>query len=281
MAEPKQSPFQIVKPTIKDKYLKMLVYGPYGVGKTYFAGTASEVKSFRDVLVLDAEAGTMTLADWEGIDVVRITSFKQFARVFEFLRKHRRLIREGNDEELKKLQKLVAPNIKELRRYSTVVIDSITEVQKFCMYQIMGTEVGEVPLDMEPSNPDWGVWGKASEMMRILIRTFRDLDMHVIFVAAEQEKEDELKRVRRMPALPGKLAKEAQGFVDVVGYLRMMQVGGDQHKSYKRRLYLVPTDKFDAKDRYHTEESVPYIDNPTIENFLALRSEEVEEDENG
>jgi len=272
------TPFTIETPT-RERYLKMLVYGPYGAGKTYFAGTAADAEGFGDVLVLDAEAGSLTLADRTNVDVVRITDFSQFARVYDFLRVHRKYVREGNDAKLKELQKKFAPGIKKLRRYNTVIIDSITEVQKFCMYKLLGAEIGEVQLDMEPSNPDWGVWGKASEMMRRLIRTFRDLDVHVIFVAAEQEKEDELKRTRYMPALPGKLAKEAQGFVDVVGYLRVHQIGGEQHKSYMRRLYLLPTDKFDAKDRYHPD-GVAYIDNPTVTSFLVLEENEMEE-ENG
>ena len=274
------TPFTIEQPT-RQKHLKMLIYGPYGSGKTYLAGTAADVEGFGDVLVLDAEAGSMTLADRDNVDVIRITSFSQFARVYDFRKLHRKYVREKNDAKLKELQKRFAPNLKKLRRYNTVVIDSITEVQKYCMYALLGTEIGEVPLDMEPSNPDWGVWGKAAELLRRLIRTFRDLDVHVIIVAAEQEKEDELKRTRFMPALPGKLAKEAQGFVDVVGYLRVLQIGGDRHKSHLRRLYLMPSERFDAKDRYHSE-PVPYIDNPTIARFLVLdEGTGAEEEENG
>ena len=270
------TPFVIETPT-RQRYLKMLVYGPYGAGKTYFAGTAADADGFGDVIVLDAEAGSLTLADRDNVDVVRIKDFSQFARVYDFLRLHQKYVQEGNDAKLKELQKRFAPGIKKLRKYKTVVIDSITEVQKFCMYKLLGTEIGEVQLDVEPNSPDWGVWGKATEMMRRLIRTFRDLDMHVIFVAAEQEKEDELKRTRYLPALPGKLAKEAQGFVDVVGYLRVLQIGADQHRAYLRRLYLLPTEKFDAKDRYHST-GVAYIDNPTIARFLVLEDEDTEED---
>lgn len=272
LAEVKR-PFEIAAPGVYAQ-LKMMVYGPYGVGKTRFAATATDVNAMRDVLFIDAEAGSLTLRPFaDRVDVVRVTSFKQFARVYDFLKLHRKLVAEGNEEKLWELQRKVAPTLEVLRKYNTVVIDSLTEVYKFAMYQILGTEVGDVPLDMEPTNPQWAEWGKAGEMTRLLIRSFRDLDMHVIFVAAEQEKEDELKRVRRMPALPGKLAKESQGFMDVVGYLRMVQVDG----KLVRRLFLQPTDKFDAKDRYHAEQQVQWVDDPTMEKFLTLKEEEKEE----
>lgn len=263
--------FEVKRPG-EDVKLKMLVYGPYGVGKTRFAATASEISSMQDVIFLDAEAGTLTLRPFsDRVDVVRVENFKQFARVYDFLRLHRKYVREGNEDKLWELQKKVAPGFDDrLRKYSTVVIDSLTEVYKFAMYQILGTEVGEVPLDMEPTNPTFAEWGKAGEMIRLLIRTFRDLDMHVIFVAAEQEKEDETKRVRYMPALPGKLAKESQGFVDVVGYMRNVKVDG----KLVRRLFLMPTEKFDAKDRYHAEQPVPHVDDPTMKRFLELKGVE-------
>ena len=66
----------------------------------------------------------------------------------------------------------------------------------------------------------------------------------------------------------------------MVGYLRVHQIGGEQHKSYLRRLYLLPTDKFDAKDRYHPD-GIPYIDNPTVSRFLVLEEGAEEEEDNG
>jgi len=56
--------------------------------------------------------------------------------------------------------------------------------------------------------------------MQMMIRAFRDLPMHVFFVCAQQYTQDETKKMHYTPALTGKLAAQAQGFVDIVGFLR-------------------------------------------------------------
>ena len=42
--------------------MKILIYGPQGVGKTYLAATAQDHPAMRDVLFLNVEGGLMTIA---------------------------------------------------------------------------------------------------------------------------------------------------------------------------------------------------------------------------
>lgn len=267
--------FTIGKPS-RDKWLKMLVYGPYGSGKTFFAGTAADVSGMRDVIFIDAEAGSMTLADMAAsVDTVEVKSFAEVARVFEFLSLHCRLRDAGKKDDLIKLEaKLrgVEPKtIKAPKMYNTVVIDSLSEVQKYCLYQILGVQIGTDALDEELADPGFQGYGKLSEMTRLLVRSFRSLPMHVIFVAAAQEVQDETKRNNHIPLLMGKSGVEVQGLVDVVGFL-WAAVPRDPEAPILRRLFLQPSTLYKAKDRYHAGNAIAYVEAPTLKTFLSQKS---------
>src|SRR5262249_29687362 len=78
----------------RSRWLKILIYGRTGAGKTTLAASAVDVPSMRDVLMIDAESGDMTVDDnpriqnAEEIEHIRITEFKQVARIQEFLKSH-------------------------------------------------------------------------------------------------------------------------------------------------------------------------------------------------
>lgn len=267
---PAPLPFEITPPS-RDQYLKMLIYGPYGVGKTFLAASTKDVTRMRDILFLDCESGTMTLADFRtDVDTIKISRYGQFARVFEYLRVHCRLRDENNSQKLKELELRIKPGVDPKsppRKYRTVVIDSLTEVQKYCMYQLLGIDIGKTALDSDVAPAQIQDWGRAADMMRLLIRSFRDLPMNVIFVTSVNESQDESNKIHLSPALSGKMSSEVQGFLDVVGLL-MTLVSPEAVGSIKRRLFLRPSDRYAAKDRYHVGNAIAYIDDPTIDKFL-------------
>lgn len=249
-----------------------MIYGDFGVGKTTLAASAVDVPDMRDVLFISAEAGDMSISHLD-TDMVVVRSYSQLARVHEFLRLHCRARDENDIETLRKLEakfKMVPPSeITTPRKYRTVIVDTLNEVQKYAMYQLLGIVVGEQPLDADLESPQFKEWNLATEMIRLLVRSFRDLPMHVIFVCAEQVTEDERKRRIRTPGLPGKLANEVQGFLDFVGYYVAAQTeGGDM----RRRLFLVPGQTYQAKNRF-VGWAGKYIDEPTMADIYALGNE--------
>lgn len=257
------------------QWLKALFYGQWGAGKTTLGATADQVPSMKDVLFINAESGTLSLRkEYSHMDAVRISNFSQFARIHEFLRYHCIARDEGDIEKLKKLESIVRgteiETITAPKVYKTVVIDSLSEVQRYCMMQLLGVQLESISLEYPPDSPVYQQWGQSSEMIQNLVRSFRDLPLNVIFICSQKEEQDDGKRYHYKPNLPGKLAGNVQGFLDVVGYLAMIPektVDPNALPTFIRRLFLTPTPYFDAKNRIGN--TVQYIDNPTIAKLLA------------
>jgi AAA domain len=255
----------------------MLVYGTYGVGKSTLVGSSVDVPSMRDVLLVDAESGDLVLRDnprvhnADEIEHVRITNFLQVARVQEFLKSH--CVRRDRDDvegmrQVEAFLKGVEPSeIKNPRRFRTVIIDSLSEIEAYCMYGLLGVNEGEVltgaAADIEVARFD--EFRKQNVMIQTLVRALRDLPMHVLFVCAQQYNQDELKRFHYGPQMTGKLAAQIQGFTDIVGYLRSGTP--DESNVAPRRLFVQPVERFDAKNRRAAFKE-PHIDNPTMASIM-------------
>lgn len=210
-----------------------MIFGDPGVGKTVFAGSASQVAELGPVLYIDAEGGVLSLRErYPNVDVVRVKSFVDVAKVLEQLRK-------GD------------------HGYKTVVVDSLTEIQKFGMYYIMGAAITKDP-DRDPDLPGIGEWGKNTEQMRKLVRAFRDLPINCIFTALAAVDIDKKAQRTIRPAMSGKLSSEVVGFLDIVLYYYMKEDEGQ----IKRLLLSMKTDEVIAKDR--TDRLPPVIENPTV-----------------
>lgn len=267
--------------TIEDTkdWQNILIYGDYGAGKTHLAATAIEVPGMTDVLMISAEGGEKTTKKWPGLDVIRINQYNQLARIYEFVRLHCQARDRDDEATLRKLETnfrlygLPQEKIDDYwlknnaKRYNTVIIDSLTELHKYCMYQLLGITIGEYKLDMEPDSPQFQEWGRSSEMIRLLVRSFRDLPIHKVMVAARDLDQDERKQYHYAPMLPGKLSREIQGFFDTVGFL--VAQPNENTGVLARRLFLTPGKNFQAKNRYKNFNG-NYLDNPAMLDLFKL-----------
>lgn len=223
----------------RSPFLNILVYGESGTGKTRFAGSADAVPKLRPVLFVDIEGGTETLRNsYPKVEQVRVSTWKQMQQVYDEL-------------------------LKGKHGYQTVVLDSLTEIQKFNMYDIMANLVRTRP-DLDPDVPGMREWGKNLEQIRKFVRAFRDLPMNSVFTALEKsDKDTKTGMVTKMPSLSGKLASEVAGFLDVVLYYYVKQIGQGEDSEMQRLMLTKKTQNVIAKDR--TDQLPLVIENPTMQ----------------
>ena len=268
---PRGPSFQIKYPQEQKKYIKMLIYGAFGVGKTYLAGTSQDVKEMTNVINIDVEGGNKVLDVRGDIPTIPIRDYNKLADAFEYLKAHC-LFRDNNDvDHLKEIEAwfrgIDIKSIKKPTIFNTVMIDSLSEVARYCMYKLMGVDIEKTRLDQIPVSPEYAEWNRRQEMIMLLVRKFRDLPMHVIFVCSSQWDKDEMNRMLYTPNIQGKLANEIQGFVDHVGYYTS-EINTETKETH-RYLMLQPGRTYQAKNRFVNFKD-QYLVDPIMQDIYDL-----------
>ena len=220
--------------------INMLIYGEPGVGKTRLAGSASAVEEMSPVLVWDFEGGTLSLAqDYPDVEVARVTSWTAVDKLYGALYNN--------------------------NPYKTIILDSLSEIQKFSMAQIMKDVVAK-DSSRDPDIASVREWGKNGEQMRRLVRALRDLPCNTIFTALSREEKDEHSGMTKIrPALPGQMKGEVAGYVDIVAYMYKKEVRTGGEREMKTLLLTQGTERQVAKDR--SGQLPPLMEAPTMKDI--------------
>ena len=230
----------------RPKFVKALVYGDSGVGKTVFASSAP-----RPILWFDTEGGTNSIADGEGIDIVRADTLDVY--------------REG----------LLYLQSSEGAKYKTVVIDSFTETQAAVMKQIM-LFVASKDASRDEFAPQLQDYQRMTGMMREIVRGFRDVEANVIITALAREDTDALTAKNKVrPRLSPAIADEIPGFMDAVIYAYSVtetnEVDDQEETEVHRNFLLVGNNKYMAKVRAPEGTEVPvFIRNAKFDDLANL-----------
>jgi hypothetical protein len=226
-----------------------LIYGDSGVGKTTLLGTAMDHEDTHPMLLIDIEGGVTTLRKRRDLDVKQIRSIAELEKLIQSLQ------RQGDD-----------------LYYKCIGLDSITELQKKDMRQVMA-DAKKDARDPDKVNiyvPGQREWGISGERVRMIVRALRDLPCHFLATALKSEEwqnnpqQNTKKLISIHPNVPGKLRSELPGFFDIVGLMRTVyevpEGGGE--KQIIRTLQVSKTDIVTAKDR--TDTLPQLIKNPSI-----------------
>lgn len=221
MSLPKIAELPIYRVSQAEPRVNMLVYGESGVGKTRLAGSADAVPALRRVLLIDVEGGTLSLRDvYPDVDTVRVKSWVEMQSVYDALYSGR-------------------------YDFNTIIIDSLTEIQKMSMDGIMRKLVEEYE-ERSADVPGLREWNINLEQTRKFVRAFRDLPMNTVFTSlVKSDKNPRTGAIKRKPSLSGKLADEVAGFLDIVVYMYAKEIDGEN----KRLLLCTSTEDTVAKDR--------------------------------
>lgn len=215
-------------------FLKILIYGVPGAGKTMLAASATEVSDLCPILFVDVEGGTLSVKEkYPDLQRIRVrTLYDAGGRV-------KKTAWEQLNEDLYEALKLGEGG------YATIIVDNMSEAYQLGMADTMAKLLAEHP-ERDPDIPGLKEYGRTGSQVRRFVRHLRDVDAHVILTAHEMAQTNDSGAARAFtPSFPGKLPYELSGFMDMVLYLYTKQ---DKDVVY-RNLQTQPVGKYLAKDR--------------------------------
>lgn len=219
-------PLKIEQVDAHKPWIKALVYGDPGVGKTTFAATAQKHDAMSDVLFINIEGGMLSV---RGTGVAATEKIKHTNQIEELFWK----LKSDSD----------------FARYQTVVIDSGTELQTLNLSNIVedsiakkrtkGRSVDDIHLED---------YGKSTAQLRRLFRNFRDLDKHVVVTALPKRVMPQNAGAQSTgeptlvyPAFTEKLAFSVMGYMDFVWYLYTDKEGHRKLLTQEQGVYKAKT----------------------------------------
>jgi len=210
-----------------DPWVKILVYGDNGTGKTRFAASAPKV------LIIDVrEKGTRS--------TVGSRAHKREVSTFDEINLAYWYLKSGDHP------------------YKTVAIDTVTMLHAAAMDKVMEEAEDRDPA-REKKQPSQPIYGRAGKLVEAMCFAFRNLPMHVVFLAQERRVKDDDGSVTEITAdLPEGCRAALCDIVGITGNARRRKVNGkwvDELFTGDSRLYK--TDEC-------TNELKPITRNPTM-----------------
>jgi len=223
------------------RWLNILLHGSAGHGKSTIAVSACKDHRMTPVLILDVEGGAPFRLLGVPKDKVTVIRLRETATltVMQQLTRYYELLRRGKHP------------------YKTVIIDSLSELQKRGLKEIIRKGSKKEPITTflddieEPEAATQPEYGQSHMQMTRLVRYFQDLPMHVIFTSISGMTEDEKsKTLIQQLSLPAKQGNDIAGNPDIVGCV--VPFVDTETKNLIRRIHFQPSRNIIAKDRTHS-----------------------------
>jgi len=188
---------------VQQFHLNALLYGATGTGKT----TSASTLPLKRTIIISAEAGILSLAGLD-LEILVIESWADLTEAFVVVKNSPKDI---------------------------VFVDTLTELNELAKVHILHElrpslqRKTDKTYESSFSQDDWGELGRR---MLTMIRSFRDLDKHVIMTCGESEREDQASGcIMVKPGLNGQARDQAPTLYDLVFRARVVR-NGDKNEYY-------------------------------------------------
>lgn len=230
-----------------EPYVKVLLYGRNGKGKTRTAATGPKP------LIADInEKGTKSIRNYDA-HVFHVKAWEDVVYLYWFLK-------QGDHD------------------FETVVLDTLTALQNMCIAHVLKESEDRDP-NKDPHTMSMREWGKVGELMKPLLLNFRNLPMHVVFVAQERSVDNEEGESEKVPDLSPASRATAMSSVDIIGRIFQKEVRvinkqtQKETKAWETLMLVGPHEVYTTKDRTGVLPRI--VRKPTIKMLIkASQSEE-------
>jgi hypothetical protein len=246
--------------------LKLLIYGQPGSTKTRTAATAAfEPERLGKVLMLEAFGNPISIRDYPvKPDIITIETMSDFNDPYEWLNNG-----QNPDADYAKEFGLIPP-------YDTLIIDGLTEVQRYVIRKVSGTDY-TAPGNLTTALGRQGFGQLLGTMLNWAVH-FVKLDMNIIMTSLEASQQSaDTGIMHRHPLIWGQTGNEIAGYMymvvrvtnELVGERLLISEKNDPVTSDTNSVaFFKETPQYYAKDQYGI--AVDHLTNPTIGKILDL-----------
>lgn len=232
-----------------EPWVKCLIYGDPGAGKTIFAASAPRP------LILDCENSRRSIMDFPEImvncKILKVRSFNALDEIFWHLM---------NGD---------IPDVE------TVVIDTVSELQRRNLDEIM-LKAKAKDENRNLFLPFQGDYKISTESMRKMVTMFRDLPYHLIITAHRIEDQDQGTGQRFVrPEVTPKLASTLKGVFDLQAFMTYSTVDSEGKDSFSNSLQTRQRAGVEAKSRLRYLPT--HVENPTFQMILDAHARSLDE----
>lgn len=247
--------FEVVKADVLKEPHSITIYGPPGKGKSVFAASISEVSGFERTLILDTEAGAVSVGAWyPKADVLQCPTAAKFQAAFEALVNGQLVERESG------------------LPYQAVVIDTLDKVQARQLEVFARSPEARTSNGAE--NPLYK-WGAIKAWMEKITDAAHQAPFLTIFVVHSEDYKDENNgTVTTTVMLGGSSRFNFPSVSDAVGYFNVAKVKGADNKTTEHRsVDFRMQGKFVTKQRFSDRLNGIILDPDMPKVFSKIRGE--------